>query len=697
MIETQGSQLEANKNYAILEKNIKNCVEKSKEVRTKILNKPKENWINKSVIDNINIRNSIWAELCKNPHDNNIKEKFSTKKNEVAKHIRITKDSYYSKEFTKFTKEPKRMWNLVNTLAKNKINKSCDPPKLIVNGNDITDPNQVCNVFNSYFATIGQLLAAEIPKRFHDRTMQALPTPLFTDNSQLTLLEPCTEEEILKIINQLDSNSSSGLDGINTKAIKCIKNFISKCLAASFNKLFLDGTFPGTLKIAKVTPIYKSGPKTDPGNYRPISVLPIFSKILEKLLYTRLQNYLSSINFISSRQYGFRSKSNTLTATIDLVTKIKQNIDEKNIVLGVFIDLKKAFDTVSHVLLLEKLKIIGVSGSALEMFKSYLSQRYQIVKIGSNQSTALPITCGVPQGSVLGSLLFLIYVNNIQELGLNGHITLYADDTCLFYFGSSIHNLISQAQEDLNVLFNWFQYNLLTINISKTCFTIFNAKNKQIPLHAPLTINNITLQQKTHEKYLGLYIDTKLTWQVHINEIKKKLLSICGSLRNLVRCIPHKLRYTLYNALVKPHLTYLIEIWGNASNTKISEIQILQNKIIKLLFNYHYLTSTKKIYNETNIMNIKSLYRYNTCILIRKIINKNIHTNITLTKQKSVTARSTRRASFLVLPKPRTNYGKTMITFEGAQLYNRLPAHVKNENSFNIFKKKLAEYIVANQ
>lgn len=465
-------------------------------------------------------------------------------------------------------------------------------------------------------------------------------------------------------------------------------------MANCFNKLMSDGVFPDSLKIAKVTPIYKSGTKTDPGNYRPISVLPVISKIFEKILHKRLLNYLNSFDFLTERQYGFRAKNNTTAATIDLIAKVRDNIDRKNVALGVFIDLKKAFDTVSHKLLLEKLENIGIKGNALQIFKSYLTNRLQIVKIDNIESKALPITYGVPQGSILGPLLFLIYINNITELGLHGHLTLYADDTCLFYFGANIHDAILRAQKDLNVLHEWFKHNLLTINISKTSYIIFKAKNKIIPLHDPLTIDNIPLEQKTHEKYLGLRIENSLTWNKQIDYIINKISSLSGSLRNIRQCIPRKLRFNIYNALVKSHLLYLIEIWGSTSKTKIQELQRAQNKIIKILFCYPYLTPTCKIFDETQLMNIKQLYMYNTCILIRKIINGTIHTNVKFIKKSQISNRSLRRPSLLVLPRPRTNYAKKDITYEGAKFYNSLPSHIKNVSSFSGFKSQLSKYII---
>lgn len=265
-------------------------------------------------------------------------------------------------------------------------------------------------------------------------------------------------------------------------------------------------------------------------------------------------------------------------------------------------------------------------------FESYLTNRFQVVKIGNHHSQQNYVSVGVPQGSILGPLLFLIYINSIHELTLNGQVSLYADDTCLFYFGNCINELRRQAQEDLNKLLIWFQSNLLTINTAKTCYVIFKSRNKIVPPHAPLIIDGQILQQKESEKYLGLRLDCYLNWKIQIEHIRSKLSSLLGSLRNIVRCLPHRVRQTIYNSLVKPHLLYLVEIWGSAPKTNLKDLQIAQNKIIKMLFNYKYLTPSIKVYKKTQIMNIKQLYTYCSCILIRKILTKTIHSHITFTK-----------------------------------------------------------------
>lgn len=442
-----------------------------------------------------------------------------------------------------------------------------------------------------------------------------------------------------------------------------------------------------------MSPIYKAGVKTDPSNYRPISVLPVASKIFEKVIYNRLNQYLCEKKFLIDQQYGFRHRSNTLSATMDLVTNIKTNIDQKNVCLGIFVDLKKAFDTVSHFKLLEKLNNLGITGSAYNLLKSYLTQRTQIVKICNHESTSQIITCGVPQGSILGPQLFLIYVNNINQIGLTGYLTLYADDTCLFYFGKTINDLINEAQTDLNTLNEWFLHNLLTINTSKTSYMIFHAKNKKIPPYTPLKVNNYIINQSNKEKYLGLMLDDKLTWGPHISHVRSKLTSLCGALRRVGNCIPPKIKYAIYNSLIKPHLEYLIEVWGSAAKTNIRDLQITQNKLVKQLFNYDFLTPTKLLYSKTKLFNLSQLYNYAVCLLVKKILDNSIQTNISLTK-KTYT-HNLRNQNKLILRPPRTeNYGKKNILYHGVQLYNKLPNEIKDSKTIAIYKRKLKEYIL---
>jgi hypothetical protein len=404
-----------------------------------------------------------------------------------------------------------------------------------------------------------------------------------------------------------------------------------------------------------------------------------------------LNSHLAKINFIAQQQYGFRARSNTLTATVDLVTNIKTNIDQKKYVLGVFIDLKKAFDTVSHNLLIEKLENLGITGTAHNMFKSYLSNRTQVVKIGNYVSDSAAVGWGIPQGSILGPLLFSIYVNSVTTIGLTAQLTLYADDTCLFYFGRNLSDIINEAQADLNKYNVWCQSNLLTINTKKTSYMIFAAKNKNISQIPTLMINSDPIHRSNTEKYLGLLLDDKLTWKSHIQKVRSKISSLTGALRNCAGCIPYKARVLIYNSLVKSHLEYLIEVWGCAAKTNLQILQSSQNKLIKCLFKYHRQTRSKLLYSKTKLFNLKQLYTFTTCMLIRKILTHKIHTQITFTKRTF--RHKLRNTNKIKLFRHRTGYGKKNILSEGAEMYNKLPKEIKECETEKLFKTKLSAYV----
>lgn len=689
------SQTEIINEYEDLEKNILEAVRKHTVTKTKILNPPKCDWINKEIIESIQRRNLLAYKSLRSPNDETARSEYLHQRKLVRAKIQTAKNNYYQKLFMNCVGKSLKMWQLINDLTFNKVKTNCAPSMLSTNVGDVTEVRDICEIFNAFFANVGSSLANEIPLKYRiDPPITQVCGPAVC-SAEMIDFTPVTTTEIGNIINNLSSNTSSGLDGISCKVVKCLKRVILNQLTICINKCLINGKFPDSLKIAKVTPVYKSGSKSDTGNYRPISVLPIFSKIIEKVIYNRLEVFLTSNKLLFEKQYGFRPGASTLSASIDLITYLKNNIDQKKVALGVFIDLRKAFDTISHKLLLQKLQNMGIGGSVLKMLESYLTNRYQSVKIGNSQSEFKQISYGVPQGSILGPLLFLTYINNICQIGLKGDISLYADDTCLFYFGSEIGALIEQAQSDLDALGNWFQYNLLTVNAAKTNYMVFHAKNKNIPDFPPLSVNNEQLSRIYSEKYLGLVLDTQLTWKNHIEKIRSRLSSLMAVLRGNVRCFPKSVRYTIYNTLVKSHLDYLIEVWGCAAKSKISSLQRAQNKIVKLLFHYDYLTPTSRIYKETGIMTISQTYKYKTCILIRKILNNKIITKIKFTKRHEIQSRVSRRANNIILQMHRTNYGKKNIMYEGAQLYNKLPNHLKQIKSFSLYKTKLKKHILS--
>ena len=300
----------------------------------------------------------------------------------------------------------KKLWSGIKTIISQKSSASCTINKIKDEfGNTTSDPSDMSNIFNNFFTTVADKITCKIP-----RIPKSRLDYLLNRNPDSFFLSPVTSEELLDLINLLDSSKSVGPNSIPIKLLKIIGSSLSPYLASLVNNSFQTGIFPNKLKVAKVISLFKKGSPELPSNYRPISLLPIFSKLFEKLMYKRLYRFLEVHNIFYSLQFGFQENRSIDHALISMTESIRNTLDCKKFGCGIFIDLQKAFDTVNHQFLLSKLEHYGIRGCALDWFKSYLSQRKQYLSINGHNSDLLTVKCGVPQGSVLGPLLFLIYI-----------------------------------------------------------------------------------------------------------------------------------------------------------------------------------------------------------------------------------------------------------------------------------------------
>ena len=301
-------------------------------------------------------------------------------------------------------------------------------------------------------------------------------------------------------------------------------SFIAERLTKIINCSLTTGNVPNLLKIAKVCPIFKTGSKSEFSNYRPISILPAFSKFVEKLINNRLWAYVSKLDILVPNQYGFRSQHSTYMALLDFYDKVSQAIDDKKYAIGIFVDLQKAFDTIDHKILLSKLSFYGIRGVAFRWIQNYLSDRKQYVCLNNVSSSYKPITCGVPQGSILGPLLFILYINDIVQCSEVLYFILFADDTNIMYADNSINNLTLTVNRELNKLACWFKANKLSLNLKKTVFMMFGSKKLSATQNCiNVVIDGCTIEQMHSTKFLGVYIDGKLNWKVHITEVSKTI------------------------------------------------------------------------------------------------------------------------------------------------------------------------------
>ena len=559
-----------------------------------------------------------------------------------------------------------------------------------VNETMTSDPVEISNKFNEYFINVGPKLAERIQNNNVNFT-----TFLGERSVNSIFLDAVTEKEVEIEISNLSGNKSCGHDEIPPKLVKEISKQIVKPLTHIYNQSLLTGVIPNELKIALVTPVFKANSKEEFSNYRPISVLPCFSKILEKIMYKRVMKYLDMHSMLFQSQYGFRKKHSTNLATIELVTKILQAIDNSEYTIGVFLDLAKAFDTVNHEILLKKLEHYGIRGIALEWFKNYLTNRKQIIKYKSEKSESLTIKCGVPQGSVLGPLLFLIYMNDISRSSEILSIILFADDTNLFFSHKNLFTLKETMNQELSKIASWLSANKLSLNIKKTHFIIFKSRGKKSNQHVSIIINNQEIEQVKCTKFLGLYIDDEFTWKYHIDQVASKISKMTGILAKARHYLSLKTLQTIYDTMVYPYLTYCNIVWASTYPSRLKSLFMLQKKIVRIMTFAKYKENSKPLFLSLKILNIYELNIYLMALFMYSYFNENLpsYFNNYFKLNEMIHSHNTRTASNLFIDYKRTNYGKFSLKFRGAQIWNKLPKDLKLSKSYRQFKQSSKVYV----
>ena len=362
------------------------------------------------------------------------------------------------------------------------------------------------------------------------------------------------------------------------------------------------------MKIAKVIPLFKSGDRCTTSNYRPISLFPTLSKIFEKIIYEMLSAHLEQNDFLFDYQFGFRKKRSTTLAILDFVKRITNSIDDGGTSIGVFLDLSKAFDTVNHDVLLDKLSYYGINNETKYWFSSYLKNRKQYVCVDGVNSNVLPLECGVPQGSVLGPILILIYINDAQFITNFIHLVLYADDMNLLVSNKSLKKSIMVLNKELARLEEWFQANKLTVNLSKTKFILFGFRQRLTNSTTTRLEQDLNLKlgrqidRVTHTKFLGLVLDENLSWSFHIDSISRKIAKSIGILYRAQHYLKLDSLKNLYYSFIFSHISYGTLIWG--SNYKLLPIHLLQKRALLAIIFTDLRTPSRPLFQRLDILNI---------------------------------------------------------------------------------------------
>ena len=683
-----------NESYNIFYNKLYNLYNKAFPIKTytsRILKSHQKPWMTKGIQRSLKNKNKLYKKSIKRPTPDN-KLKYKQYRNKLHHLIRISKKRHYIEKFEQTQGNVKKTWSLINeVMNKNKSNKNF-PNTFTYNENEITDPYEIANKFNEYFANVGPKLAGKVPS-------SSLTFKSFLDNQnhyESFFVDPATEDEVERELLKIDPTKSTGIDELSPKVIRQIAPLIKKPLVSIFNKSFTTGIIPDKLKTSLITPVYKNEDKCLFSNYRPVAVLPCSSKILEKIMYNKLISFIQKHDILYNKQFGFRKNHSTETAIIELVSKLTDAIDKNKFTAGIFLDLSKAFDTVNHSIIITKLQHYGIRGVALEWFKNYLTNRDQVVKFNNSVSSREKITCGVPQGSVLGPLLFLIYMNDIHKCSEILSFILFADDTNVFYSDTNVKSLNQVVNNELIKVTEWLQANKLTINIKKTQVVLFKAKNKKIKEPMTLRINGEEIKQVSSTKFLGIIIDSKLNWKQHIAYIQNKISKITGILCKTRHYVSLKVSRMLYNALIYPYLHYGNIIWANTYQSNLDPLIKLQKKIIRIISFAGYKDHTPPIFNKLSILPFDQINEEKTALFMFRYFNKMLPATFDsfFTLNKDFHNHYTRSSIKIHITYVRTNYNKHSIKYRGSQVWNNLPMAVKTAKSIYIFKKKIKRYLL---
>ena len=670
-------------------------------------------WITTDVRKLIRIRDNLFARKKRQPENDHVRQVYNQARNRVTRELKRSKIEYHKKHFESLSSNIKKTWDAIRKIVNVKKSTHFSISQLNINGKITDDPNEITNKINNYFVNVGPQTEKGVPK------VPNISADRFLKNRNQVnfIIAHISEEEILNIITALP-NKSTGPASIPLKLLKVVADIIVVPLCVIINLSFSTGVFPEIWKVAKVIPLHKGGPTDELNNFRPISLLSIFDKIIEKLMHARLYLFLEENQILCKNQFGFKKKSSCAHSLIEITEKIKESIDNGKFGCGIFIDLKKAFDTVNHDILLLKLEHYGVRGALLKWFKSYLSNRKQYVFYNGVSSNVLPITCGVPQGSVLGPLLFLIYINDLPNISDKLQFFLFADDTNIYFDSHDLRSMEKTVNEELRKLCLWLNVNRLALNVSKTNFVIFRA-NKPVNYNVTLLMNKKAIEQKDHVKYLGVLVDEHLNWGFHIPHIAKKIGRGIGIMIRLRQYLsPHMLK-NIYYCLIYSHLCYGIQVWGSAAITALNKLIVLQKKAIRILSGKRYfqihgesygpLPTTDPLFKELGLLKLSDIFRLSLAKFVFETLTYSSPQNFWNWFQykhdihdyptKSSTAITCShyfdtgtRESTLNLYVNKTNlvkFGDRMIKISGPRIWNELAFEIQSSLTIASFKSKV--------
>lgn len=656
----------------------------SKNKSTTIKRKQTRNpdWMSMDILNKIEERDRIYKLKKKHPLNATYADRFQCLKKEIRSMEYQAKKNAFSKRVIDANGDSRKLWKAINSeLGTGNKAQKVILEEMYDGETAIKDPTLIANYLNKYFVNAPEsiIVSDNVPRTRNARKASSI------------FLKPVSLKEVKGIIASLKNKPTCGIDGISNIDLKLLSEVISPHLVLLINASLESGCFPNTLKKAIVIPIFKSGDKKQANNYRPISILTSLSKIFEKVIDSRIRKYITKKVGFDKNQFGFIEKAGTDGALFQTTQHINASLDKREYAAAIFVDLKKAFDTVPHQQLVESLEELGIRGCAQKLIKSYLENRTIQTRVNDVLSSDERVKCGVPQGSILGPLFYLLYIHNIQEIGLEGKYSVFADDTCLLYEGKDAATLEEKMNSDLVKLKGWLDGNKLALNVSKTNFIVFKNTNKP-DISLNITINNEVLQRVTSVKYLGMTIDERLNFEEHVKNLTAKLVPIIGALKRCNYMEEHLSRLVI-NAFVISRIRRNITLWSQCSKELLKKMQVLFTRVIKILFKIPALTPTQEVFEKTGFLNLNQIIFLDKSKFIYKVKNGLMKNNVELEVVGSNHNIPLRNRGQLTTMAGRTKkMGKSLLV-SAIECFNKIPTNTQTASSLSVFNSKLKKYV----
>ena len=615
------------------------------------------------------------AKRTKNEDDFNVAKNM---RNNVGELIFQAKKNHFEDEYNASKKDPKKFWsNIFTILPKNKVQ------KLNINlkndFNEEIDSDDTAAYINDFFANIGPNLAKKHNKdwRYYGNEMQNSITNLKVNRGTVNLL-----------IDEIDITKSSGIDNISSNCLKDALSVLVPHLCHIFNLSIEFSTFPLKWKIATIVPLYKGGGNDDVSNFRPVSLLPVPGKILEKLVHSHMMEFFEINNILSEYQFGFRKNHSTIDSIATLVENILHSVNEGEVTLAAFIDLKKAFDTVNHNILLEKLYYMGIRGPILIWIKSYLANRMQRTICNGKLSGLNDIKCGVPQGSIIGPLFFLVYVNDLKNVLMNNNYQLYADDTVIYCTKKSFEEANVDLQNILDKFGVWCSENALTINVKKTKVMAFGSKNNiKKDKGKNLLLNGEKISLVPTFKFLGVFLDQTLNFRHHLDMLINTINFKLYILSKIRKYLNNVCALTIYKSMVIPYFDYADVIYMYSKNPDIKKLDRAHLRGLRICLKIQGKIEDAEIYNMSNISSLDNRRTVHS----RNFMFKNRKKCVT--NNDGILTRAKEGPLFNIV-KPNCEAYKRSIYYSGASDWNNLDSTIRNLENIFLFKRNQKSWLL---